>query len=201
MVTEVDPVLTEEGHVVTEADSEVTEISPVVAEVLCEYRRCKFKVPRPVLAQRLMIFWLNAAKVRKLMTEGNRGYAAELPQTEPRAKSPPAIRGRAFWDQFPPGPPLPWSQLPMMRMSPYPALFRAPPMLRAPPMRLPPPRLPLPAADAAPYPAMTEPPPEAPPPWVVDPSGGWRSGSPPPCKAPPQHVQPALAGSRCSESM
>ena len=169
VVTEVDPMLTEEGHVVTEADSEVTEINPVVAEVDSN---------NPVV------------------TEGNRGYAAELTQTEPRAKS----------RQFPPGSPLPWSQLPMMRMlpdhlfdpsdaAPYPALFRAPPV------RLPPPRLPLPAADAAPYPAMTEPPHKAPPPRVVDFSGGRRSGSPAPCKAPPQHVQHALAGARCSESM
>ena len=156
VVTEVDPVLTEEGHVVTEADSEVTEINPVVAELDSN---------NPVV------------------TEGNRGYAAELTQTEPRAKSPPSIRGRAFWDQFPPGSPLPWSQLPMMRMlpdhlfdpsdaAPYPAVFHA--LRRGMPLRPPP-------ADAAPYPAMTEPPQKAPPPGVTGPP---RSSGPPP-KAPP----------------
>ena len=141
---DVDPVVTEVDPVlaqVTEADSELTEVGPVVAEVDSN---------GPVVAG------------------SHRGHAAELTQTEPTAKPPPAIRGRAFWDQFPPGSALPWSQLPERRMLPD-HLFDP--------------------SDAAPYPAKFRPH------WcsavLTAIARGEISTRPPPCKAQPQNLQPS----------
>ena len=174
VVTEVDPVLAQ----VTEADSELTEVDPVVTDVdpvLTEVAEAGSELTEvdPVVAE--------VDSNGPVVAGSHRGHAAELTQTEPTAKPPPAIRGRAFWDQFPPGSALPWSQLPMRRMLPEHLID---------------------PSDAAPYPAMRQPPAKAPPPWVCA-SDEVCSASPrsPPVKAPPPpNVQPAIAV-RCSESM
>ena len=94
VVTEVDPVLAQ----VTEADSELTEVDPVVTDVdpvLTEVAEADSELTEvdPVVAE--------VDSNGPVVAGSHRGHAAELTQTEPTAKRPPAIRGRAFWDQRP----------------------------------------------------------------------------------------------------